>query len=240
MKMNKKILSGFPGKLDFAIGIIFGYCLMIAYRVGLNVEEKWPYVLLLLLSIVVYKISNDSLFMKMVAVINILYSVFMFVQQLFESGWPYNLDENTQTVIGTILFVFIILGNMMATVSGIFVLFFGIIIGVCWRVVLYMVFGMPGFIATFFLAKIRGPIPDVQYIAKREKSVYLQKDYRKKQVQLIYRQGSKRKVLDTYDWDVFQTIQYSLKKESTNGVIVQKYCMKTFKLIEEKEYTVRL
>jgi len=76
----KNFMSKFPSKLDFALGIIFGVGLFFAYRIGLNVEEKWPYALLLILSIVIYKISNDSIFMKFVAVINILYSVFMLVQ----------------------------------------------------------------------------------------------------------------------------------------------------------------
>ena len=74
----EKFLKKFPSKIDFAIGAIFGIGLFFAYRVGLSVEEKWSYVLLLILSIVIYKISYDSLSMKLVAVVNILYSVFMF------------------------------------------------------------------------------------------------------------------------------------------------------------------
>ena len=75
---------------------------------------------------------------------------------------------------------------------------------------------------------------------KGDKRVYLQKDYDKKQVQLIYRQGSKRKILDTYQWEKFSNIQYSLKKQGTNCLIVQKYSTKTLKQIEEKKYTMKV
>lgn len=236
----EKFLNKFPSKMDFAIGLIFGISLFFAYRVGLNVEEKWPYVLLLILSIVIYKISYDSLFMKLVAVVNILYSVFMFMQQILNQEWLYSLKENTQAVLGIIFFVFVILGNLMATASGIFVLFFGIIAGASWRLILYVIAGIPQFLCTFFWSKIRGPIPDVQCIVKGDKRVYLQKDFRKKQIQLIYRHGSKKKILDTYQWEEFSNIQYSLKKHGTNCMIVEKYSTKTFKQIEEKKYTIKV
>lgn len=232
----EKFIKNSPSKLDFVIGAIFGVGLFFAYRVGLRVEEKWPYVLLLIFSILVYKLSSDSLSMKLLEVICILYSVFMLVQQKLNPDWLNNLEENGQAVVGILLFVFVFLGNVMATASGIFVLFFGFIVGTGWKLIIRI----PKFLYTALLAKVRGPIPDVQCIVKGDKRVYLQKDIGKKEIQLIYRQGSKRKILDTYQWDDYQYVQYSLKKQGANCVIVQKYSTKTFKQVEEKEYIIKM
>lgn len=66
-------------------------------------------------------------------------------------------------------------------------------------------------------------MPDVQSIVKGDKRVYLHKDYHKDQIQLIYRQGSKRRILDTYQWDNLRKTQYSLEWDGKKQVIVHKY-----------------
>lgn len=236
----KNFFKNYPGKLDFVIGIILGFTLFFVYRVGLGVEEKWPYVLLLILSIVVYMISEDQLLMKFVAVVNILYSIFMLVQEMINPDFLNNLEEGNQTVIGIVIWIFVFLGKLTATASGIFVLFFGFIVGVGWRLVLYVFVNIPKFLRTFFWSKVRGPIPNVQCLVKGDKRIYLQQDFLKKEVLLIYRQGHKKKILDTYQGDEYEDVQYSLKKHSKNGVIVQKYSTITFKQIGEKEYATKI
>ncbi len=243
----RQFLHKEPGKLDMVIGIIFGICLFFAYRVGLRIGEKWPYVLLLVLSIflsvLVYMLLSELLSMKFVVVVNILYSVFMLVQDKLKIDWLYNLEEEDQKVLGVLLFVIVSLGNLMAAASGIFVLVFGYLLGGFWRsvlcVIIYGVPRIPKFLCSCFWSRVRGPMPDVQSIVKGDKRVYLYKDCHKEQIQLIYRQGSKRRILDTYQWDNLRETQYSLEWDGRKQVIVRKYNTTTSRQVEQKEYKIK-
>ncbi len=174
MSENKEKLRQFldkePGKLDTVIGVILGIGLFFAYRIGLKIDAKWPYILLLTLSIciymLVYMFDVDSLFMKFLVAVNILYSVFMLVQdKLNLKDWLYNLEGKDQKVIGALLFVFVSLGTIMATASSIFVFVFGILAGGFWRAVLCrIIYGVPKIpksLCSLFWSKVRGPMPDV-------------------------------------------------------------------------------
>ncbi len=229
-----------PGKLDIALGVIFGIILFFAYRIGLAVGEKWPYVLLLILTIFIYILSWESnwLFRKFFAVLNISYSLFMLV---FDKHWM-DKWEKEQIGITILLFAFVFLGNIMAVASSIFVLIFGLIAGTFWRMGLYMIIyiipRIPGFLRSAFWAKVRGPLPDVQSIVKGDKRVYLHKDYEEHQIQLIYRQGTRRRILDTYQWKEFLKEHYSLEWDSQNCVTVYRYDAMISKKVEEKKYQI--
>ena len=226
---------------DMVIGAILGIGLFIAYRVGFTVGENWSYVLLLALSILVYIIlsEGDSIFIKFAVMVNILYSVFMLVQHKLKLDWLYNLEENEQEVIGVLLFVFILIGNLMGMASGIFVLAFGIIVGVSWRFILYaVIYGVPQILRSVFLSKVRRSIPDVQGIVRGDRRVYIHKDYHKAQIQLIYRKGARKRILDTYQWKDCAATQYSLEWDGKNRVTVRKYNTMTSRQLEEREYVL--
>lgn len=232
----EKFFKKYPGKPDAVIGAICGISLFFAYRVGLRIGTKWPYVLLIMLSIIVYKLLHDSLSMKFLMVVNILYSVFMLVQKYLNLDWVYKLKDNEQKVLALLFFVFISLGYIMSVVSSLYVLVFGFVAGACFRLVLYGISRIPRFLRSVFWEKVRGPMPNVQSIAKGDIKVYFQKDYHEEQIQLIYRKGSKKRILDTYQWNDFQEAHYSLEQHGKNCLIVHKYDPTTSTQVEEKEY----
>lgn len=88
--------------------------------------------------------------------------------------------------------------------------------------------------------KIFGRFPKVESIVKKDKKLYLRKEWHTNTVLLIYsvyRGRSRRRVLDSYKvenvWD--EASHFSLEWNEVNQVVVRHYDDLTHKLIVEKE-----
>lgn len=84
-----------------------------------------------------------------------------------------------------------------------------------------------------FLNKKYGPLPNTQWIVKGNKKIYFHKDYDSHCAQLIYRNGSKKRILDTYEMHGFPDDQFSMELEKEE-IIVRKYNLEKHASIMEK------
>lgn len=210
-------------KLFFGLDCVFGVSLFIAYRIGIEMGAKWACVLLLVLSVVVFEIGRfaGSTFLKVLAVGNILYSVLMLT---FDEEWWNNILDGKLTRIIPMA-ILIVIGVSMSRVSGIFVLAFGILVGMA---IPYI----PRVVNSF----VKGPLPNVQSVVKGSQRVHLFRDNEKRQTELIYRYGHKKKILDIYPWEEDIRFHASIEWKEKDCVIVRSYSMRTYKVLEEKRY----
>ena len=221
MSNKKKIIQKGPGKSDEILGVIVGIGLFLAYRVGLATGDRWPYVLLLVLSAIIlfFFVKNEGTFIKICAIINILYSGIMLLQPDFVEKW----------------FLFNFVGKLLSVAFSIVVAFFGYLLGASGRWILY---GMVCTARCFFRARKIRALPKVKNVAKRNERVHLYEDYDHRQTQLIYRKGRKKKILDTYLWEDDECPYYSIEWDGKKCVTVQKCDTMTFQKVEEKMYEI--
>lgn len=212
-----------PGKLDMVVGIIAGLVLFFAYRVGLETGVRWPYILLLLISVLVLISSaNDKeVFMKICSIITVFYSVVSLIKPDFVEK----------------CFVFAFVGRLLAGAFGIFVAFFGFLIGAFWR---WIIGGVIYGVYYSLTAPKRRKLPPTKSTVRKDKWIYLHEDYNDKQTQLIYRKGKKKRILDTYSWENDDNRpHYTIAWNGEKCVTIEKYSLKTFKKEEEKTYEIK-
>jgi hypothetical protein len=83
------------------------------------------------------------------------------------------------------------------------------------------------------------PLPYVPRIAKGTRKVYLYRDYGKRQLQVIFRNSSKKKILDTYELgEKMEEEHYSLEWEDESDLIVRKYDVYNHEIVMERQYKV--
>ena len=111
---------------------------------------------------------------------------------------------------------------VMARASSAFVLLFGVL----------LVLGIPVMIASV----TKGSLPDVQSVVKGSRRVHLYPDYQKRQTELIYRQGYKKKILDVYPWEEDSRFHASIEWTEKECVIVRIYNTIANRVLEEKRY----
>ena len=71
---------------------------------------------------------------------------------------------------------------------------------------------------------------------KGNKRVHLYTNYEKRQTELIYRQGYKKKILDVYPWEEDSRFHASIEWKDKDRVIVRIYNTITNRVLEEKRY----
>ena len=202
-----------PGKLDKVIGTITGFALFFAYRIGLGVGAVWPYALLVLLSVLVLVISAEDMFIKICAITAFLYSVVSLIYPAFYERW----------------FWFYFVGKVLAAAFSMVVLFFGFLIGSFWR---WLIWGLIYGVCLFFTASKRKELPQTKSIYQKGKWIYLHDNYDDKKTELIYRNGKKKRILDTYPWEENRCPDYFIEMTGDKSVTVRKYN----KMIAKKEY----
>ena len=221
-KLERFFLKG-PGKLDMAIGAIVAIVGFFAYRIGLGVEARWTYIVLALISglvLIVFSIDKAK-FIKICAFITLVYSVVSFIQPNFTDKW----------------FVFAFIGKLLSGAFSIFILFFGYLIGSFWR---WLVWGVIYGVNYLFTDPKRRKLPQTKSIARKNKWIYLHPDYERKNTQLIYRKGRKKRILDTYPWEEEgHCPHYVLEWNEEKYVKVEKYSKSSLKKIEEKVYEIK-
>lgn len=82
-------------------------------------------------------------------------------------------------------------------------------------------------------------LPNVSRIVKKTRKVYFYKDVASGQIQLVFRNGSKKKILDTYELGPEHSKQhYSMEWEEEKELVVRKYDLYNHKVLMEKSYKV--
>lgn len=219
MEKNEKKTS-IRKKLLFVLACVFGFALFLMYRVGIEVGEKWAIILLLVVSVAIFVMSRytKSIFLSVMAVGNIIYAVL--VLTFHEARWETVLDGKLTRILPVTILAMISL--VMARASSVFVLLFGVL----------LVLGIPVMIASV----TKGPLPDVQSVVKGSRRVHLYPDYQKRQTELIYRQGHKKKILDVYPWEEDSRFHASIEWTEKEYVIVRIYDTMANRVLEEKRY----
>ncbi len=215
--MKNNILSWF---LVIAVYIILGLAII--------VESKWVYVLIFLTAIVILCLLWKERFntLKLWAIIMLIYAALVLI------GW--NGDILVEKTKGNPLV------TMFVLLTGVFALhsikIMMIILGVG------IIFVKP-IVKCFRIAignVIYGPLPEVRKIAKGNRKGYLYHDYHTKQIQIIFRTGSKKKILDAYESKGVLNPEehYSLEWKDDNELIVRKYNVYNHEIIMERNYKV--
>ncbi len=89
-------------------------------------------------------------------------------------------------------------------------------------------------IKIMILNKLFGSLPNVNSIVKKDKIVYIHKNYHNSKVQLIYRHGHIKKILEDLETDRLFEEQYSLEWNEEYIVVLRKYDICTHKMVLEK------
>lgn len=217
--MEKK--TSIRKKLLFVFACVFGLALFLMYRVGIEVGEKWAIILLLVVSVAIFVMGRytKSTFLSVMAVGNIIYAVL--VLTFNEARWETVLDGKLTRILPVTILVMISL--VMARVSSAFVLLFGVL----------LVLGIPVMVTSIIK---KGSLPDVQSVVKGGRRVHLYPDYQKRQTELIYRQGNKKKILDIYPWEEDSRFHASIEWTEKEYVIVRIYNTIANRVLEEKRY----
>ncbi len=220
MERNEKKTS-ISKKLLFVLACVFGLALFLMYRVGIEVGEKWAIILLLVVSVAIFVMGRytKSTFLSVMAVGNIIYSVL--VLTFNEARWETVLDGKLTRILPVTILVMI--SVVMARVSSAFVLLFGVL----------LVLGIPVMVTSIIK---KSSLPDVQSVVKGSRRVHLFPDYQKRQTELIYRQGYKKKILDVYPWEEDSGFHASIEWTEKEYVIVRIYNTITNRVLEEKRY----
>ena len=101
--------------------------------------------------------------------------------------------------------------------------------------------------AKYIIAEIRiavanviyKPLPNVSRIVKKTRKVYFYKDVANGQIQLVFRNGSKKKILDTYELGTeYRKHHYSMEWDEEKELVVRKYDLYSHKVLMEKSYKV--
>lgn len=207
--------------LSCVIAIVV-YCIL---TVAAMVESKWVYALILPIAIVLLCLLWKERFniLKLWAIIMLIYSV------LVLAGWS-TADISKNNPFGVMF-------GLMAEISA---RYYGKIIMII--LLLGIVFVKP-IVKAYRIALsnvIYGPLPDVRGIVKRNRKVYLSHDYKTGQVQVIFRNGSKKKILDAYETEGVLNPEehYSLEWEEEKKLIVRKYNVYNHEVIMERQYKV--
>lgn len=219
MKDNNKLSEILSCVIAIAVYSILGAAII--------VESKWVYVLILLSAILMLCLLWEERFniLKLWAIIMLIYSA------LVLTGWNGGLVEKSN--YNPLVAIFVLLVDFFALHSVKIIM---IILGVG------IIFVKP--IVKYFriaLANvIYGPLPEVRGIAKRKRTIYLSHDYNAKQIQVIFRNGRKKKILDTYEAKGILDPEehYCLEWEEENELIVRKYNAYNHDVIMEKHYKV--
>lgn len=192
------------------------------------VEIKWVYALILVSALLMLCLLWKEKFsiLKLWAIIMLTYSVLVLI------GWD-SADIVEKSNSNPLVVMYAALAELFSVFSGkIIILIWGIgilfvkpIVKAC-RIALSDVF--------------YGPLPDVSGIVKQNRKVYLSHDYKPGQVQVIFRNGSKKKILDSYEAEGVLNPEehYSLEWEDEKDVIVRKYNVYNHEVIMEKQYKV--
>ena len=217
--MEKK--ASIRKKLLFVLACVFGFALFLMYRVGIEVGEKWAIILLLVMSVAIFVMGRytKSTFLSVMAVGNIIYSVL--VLTFHEARWETVLDGKLTRILPVTILAMISL--VMARASSAFILLFGVL----------LVLGIPVMVTSIIK---KGSLPDVQSVVKGSRRVHLYPDYQKRQTELIYRQGYKKKILDVYPWEEDSRFHASIEWTEKECVIVRIYNTIANRVLEEKRY----
>ncbi len=217
--MEKK--TSIRKKLLFVLACVFGLALFLMYRVGIEVGEKWAIILLLVVSVAIFVMGRytKSTFLSVMAVGNIIYSVL--VLTFHEARWETVLDGKLTRILPVTILAMISL--VMARASSAFILLFGVL----------LVLGIPVMVTSIIK---KGSLPDVQSVVKGSRRVHLYPDYQKRQTELIYRQGYKKKILDVYPWEEDSRFHASIEWTEKECVIVRIYNTIANRVLEEKRY----
>ena len=211
-----------PGKFDMAIGVIVSIVVFFAYRIGLGVEARWTYIVLIFISALVllfFSIVKEP-FIKLCALITLVYSIGNLILPEFMNKW----------------FVLVIVGKILAVAFSIFILFFGYMLGSFWR---FFIWGVIYGVNYLFTDPKKRKLPQTKSIANKDKWIYLHADYERNQTQLIYRKGRKKRILDTYPWEEEgRCPHYVLEWNEEKCVKVEKYSKSSLKKLEEKMYEI--
>lgn len=219
--MEKKV--SIRKKLLFGLACVCGLALFLVYRIGIEIGAKWAFVLLLALSVVIFVMGQytKTTFLKILAVGNILYSV---MELTFNENWWETVFDGKLTRILPVT-ILVMIGVVMARVSGVIVLLFGVLLGM----------GIP-YIPGMIASIVKGPLPNVQSVVKGSRRVHLFADYEKRKTELIYRQGHKKKILDVYPWEEDNKFHASIEWKEKEYVIVRIYNTITNRVLVEKRY----
>ena len=217
--MEKK--ASIRKKLLFVLACVFGFALFLMYRVGIEVGEKWAIILLLVMSVAIFVMGRytKSTFLSVMAVGNIIYSVL--VLTFHEARWETVLDGKLTRILPVTILAMISL--VMARASSAFILLFGVL----------LVLGIPVMVTSIIK---KGSLPDVQSVVKGSRRVHLYPDYQKRQTELIYRQGYKKKILDVYPWEEDSRFHASIEWTEKECVIFIIYNTIANMVLEEKRY----
>lgn len=217
MKENSKIIN----IVSFVIVLV----LEVVIYLAICWHSKWVYVLILLCAcaLLLFEWHEKMNILKFWAIIMVIYSPMVLLGPKLEV-WKEAVQGNLPVIL------LLIVAEMFAMNSAKIVIVLGVISLILFKLYVKAV-------KITILNKIYGPLPSVSGIVKRDKKVYFHKDLDTKNVQLIYRQGHRKKILDTYprrgeDWWDFH---YSLEWNDEKKVIVRCYNVEEHKLMMEKE-----
>lgn len=220
MKDKNKLSKILSCLLVLSVYIILGLAVI--------VESKWVYALVLLSAILMLCLLWRERFniVKLWAIIMLTYSV------LVLAGWDF-ADIIEKSNNNPLAAMYALMVSLMIPLSQKIIIFI---------LVLGSVFVKPIFKAYRIALSnvIYGPLPDVRGIVKQNRKVYLSHAYKTGQVQVIFRNGSKKKILDTYKAEGVLNPEehYSLEWEEEMELIVRKYNVYNHEVIMEKQYKV--
>ena len=86
-----------------------------------------------------------------------------------------------------------------------------------------------------------GDLPEINHVGRKNQCAYLRYEYGAKRILLIYRNGRRVKVLDTFKYNFVDTKeQYSLELADDRTLILKAYDVYSHKVLIEKHYNVSL
>ncbi len=220
MKNNNK-----PHDILSCIIAIVVYCILGA---AILLESKLAYALILLTAILMLCLLWEERFniLKLWAILMLIYSVFVLI------GWNGEalIDKSNGNPL---VALFVLLAKAFAIHSAKIVI-------VILTVGIIFVKPFTRHIRIALSNVIYGPLPDMRGIVKGNRKIYLSRDYHTKQIQVIFRSGSKKKILDTYEAEnaLNPEDHYSLEWEEEKELIVRKYDVYNHEVIMERQYKV--
>lgn len=89
--------------------------------------------------------------------------------------------------------------------------------------------------------RVYGDLPEINHVGRKNQCAYLRYEYGEKRILLIYRNGRRVKVLDTFEYNFVDTKeQYSLELADDRTLILKAYDVYSHKVLIEKHYNVSL
>ncbi|MBQ8821133.1 MAG: hypothetical protein IJZ82_00650 [Lachnospiraceae bacterium] len=224
--MLEKILK----KIGFVVAFIVYLILYCFVTVLVFEDHKVAYVLVLIsaTAVLIYQRNDPMNILSFWAIVSLPYSILV----LCGLEADVLVDKFGPNVA---LLAFLVVAELLAHFSGkivIIVMFFLIPL---FFVGLFLVFG---FIYTFRVRWrnwIHGEFPHVKGIVKKDRNVYFSHDHHHHQMQVIYRKGRRKKVLDTYPYRLDSYQHFSLEWEKEDSVMVRRYDNWKHVIMMEKE-----